>query len=502
MNLLTKLPPTATDKIAVIDIGSNSIRMVVYDGLKRVPLPLFNEKKLCGLARGMAQTGMLDAEGKKLAEEAIARYVNLVRAMRVQHIIVLATSAVRDAKDGRAFASELERQHHITVHILSGEEEAKYAGAGVVASFHDPDGVVCDLGGGSLELLPILRGKPAKGKSFPVGPLRLKRDPKHKKGDAKYIIDQHLKAQPMLRKMEGKTFYAVGGGFRTLAKIYMQKKHYPVRILHDYRMPAEAMHELMQTITKLPPDRLARQFPMIGKRAETLSLTALVADRILAYGKPKEVAFSVYGIREGYLYGMLSPKARAEDPLISACADMIEHLSPDNSGDWAAYGYELHEWMAPLFTGESARLSRLRLAACVLLRLAWYEHTGYRGDIAFRWVMDAQMVSVSHAERMFLALCIFHRYHSSPDKEIYQLAGRLLNKETMRQARLIGLAMRLGYNITGGGLKVLSATPISLQRDRLVLTIKSTGFAPLIGEAVIKRLTKLAEAFGLKPAIV
>lgn len=501
MEWLTKLPATATDRIAVIDIGSNSVRMVVYDGLKRIPLPLFNEKKLCGLARGMEKSHRLHPEGRAMAEAAVARYVGLVRAMKVKHIVVLATSAVRDAKDGREFASTLERTHKINVHILSGEEEALYAGSGILASFHEPDGVAGDLGGGSLELVPILKGKRAKGQSFPIGPLRLHRDPNNKKEDAKHIVDDYLKDLPILKKMQGRTFYAVGGGFRTLAKLYMEKKRYPVRILHDYRIPAEAMKELVASIAEMPPAKLIRLHPEAGKRAETLALTALVASRILHFGKPKDVAFSVYGIREGFLYEMLSAKHKAQDPLIATCADVIHHLSPDNTGSWEEYGRELHAWMAPLFEKESAQLARLRLAACILLRLAWYEHTEYRGEIAFRWVIDTQIVSISHAERMFLALCIFHRYHSAEDKEIYRLTSRLLDKKSMHRARVIGLAMRLGYNISGGGLKVLCATPIKIKEDKLVLALKKTGFAPLIGEAIEKRMTKLSEALGLKPVI-
>lgn len=501
MQLPVTLHAKATDRIAVIDIGSNSVRMVVYDGLKRIPLPLFNEKKLCGLARGMEKSHRLHPEGRAMAEAAVARYVSLIRAMKIKHIVVLATSAVRDAKDGREFASNIEKKHKIGVHILSGEEEALYAGAGILASFHKPDGVAGDLGGGSLELVPLLNSKKAKGQSFPIGPLRLHRDPKNRKEDAKHIIDEYLKDLPILKKMQGRTFYAVGGGFRTLAKLYMEKKGYPVRILHDYRISAEAMKELCASISEMGAQKLIRLHPEAGKRAETLALTALVASRILHYGKPKEVAFSVYGIREGFLYEMLPAKQKEQDPLIATCADMIRHLSPDNTNSWEEYGYELHAWMAPLFEKESAQMARLRLAACILLRLAWYEHTEYRGEIAFRWVIDTQIVSISHSERLFLALCVFHRYHSAEDKEIYKLAGRLLDRKMMQRARTIGLAMRLGYNISGGGLGVLKDTPVMIKGDKLVLTLKKSGFAPLAGEAIDKRITKLAAALGLKHLI-
>lgn len=490
----------ASDKIAVIDIGSNSVRMVVYDGLKRVPLPLFNEKKLCGLARDMEKTGKLNPAGRALAETAISRYVWLMRAMKVQHIVVLATSAVRDAEDGQEFAAQLERQHRIKVIILSGEEEARYAGLGIVSSFYKAAGIACDLGGGSLELTPITQGKILSGQSFPIGPLRLLRAPSEQKSDAAFVIDHYLKDLPLLKKMEGKTFYAVGGGFRTLAKLYMHQKKYPFKILHDYRIPTNEWRGLLKNVVASTPAKLKQQFPFLEKRSDTLSLTAQVAEKLVQYGKPKDIAFSVNGIREGYLFGQLHKEEQQEDPLITACADIIRHLSPDNTDSWSHFGQELHSWMQPLFPKESPELSRLRLAACILLRLAWYEHTEYRGEISFRWVLDAQLVAISHAERMFLALCIFHRYHSSEHKEVYKLATTLLDRKTIHRARVIGLAMRLGYNICGGGAGLLNITPIRIRGNKLELSMLKTSAAPLYGDAVIKRHTKLADALGLKAA--
>jgi exopolyphosphatase/guanosine-5'-triphosphate,3'-diphosphate pyrophosphatase len=501
MKWLSTLPLTANDKIAVIDIGSNSVRMVVYDGLKRMPMPLFNEKRLCGLARDLEKTGKLHAEGRKLAEHSIARYVRLIRTMKVEHIIVLATSAVRDADDGQEFAAGLERTHKIKVTILTGEEEAKYAGLGILSSFYKADGVSGDLGGGSLELTPVSKGKLQSGVSFPIGPLRLMGGPKDQK-NSKLIIDSYLKAHPLLKKMEDKTFYAVGGGFRTLAKLFMDKKKYPVKILHDYRIPAKEWRELLGRVAETSPAKLAQIHPEAGKRAETLSLTAQVGERILAYGKPKDVIFSVYGIREGFLYGMLPSTIQKEDPLIAACADIIRHLSPDNTDTWSHYGHDLFNWMQPLFPKESPEFARLRLAACILLRLAWYEHTEYRGEIAFRWVLDAQFVALNHSERMFLALCIFHRYHSGEHKEIYRNALTLLDRKTIHKARIIGLSMRLGYNISGGGAGVLNVTTISIKQQKLQLEILKTSFAALYGDAVQKRFHKLANALQLKPVVV
>lgn len=491
-------------RIAVVDIGSNSVRTVVYDGLKRTPLVLFNEKVLCGMARDLEKTGMLHPDGKAKAIRILDRFSHIIRQMRVGKTLAVATSAVRDAKDGAQFVEICRAQFNLDIRVLAGAEEAYFTSLGVVGAFYAVDGVVGDLGGGSLELAQVKGGNvgnlamPCIGvhNSFPIGPLRLKNMAGGQRGHAKEIVDNCLESFHLDMLLKGRQFYAVGGGFRALAKIHINRTGYPLNILHQYDVPAQAFQETTKLIGSLSPARL-RSMPLVPQdRADTLAFTAIVMDRIIAVGKPKRVLFSVHGVREGILYDQLSATEKARDGLISGAEDVIRHLSPTGNGEWVAFGQELNAWMKPLFSNEEASIMRLRLAACILSRLAWHEHTNYRAEMAFRWVLDSTLPAINHAERAFIALAVYHRYRSEGDRKIIGEISRLLSKEMAYRAAVIGHAMRLGFGIAAGVTGILENVSLRVRSRVLSLQPRSADELALLTGSVPKRLVKLADVLG------
>ncbi len=158
------------DSVAVVDIGSNSLRLVVYDGVRRAARIMLNEKVLCGLGRGLSETGRLNQEGVEQARVNLQRFVSLARAIGVSRLDVLATAAVRDADDGREFAAEIERRFGVRVRILAGAEEGRYSALGVLSGIPDAQGFAGDLGGGSVELVPVAKGRAGAGATLPIGP--------------------------------------------------------------------------------------------------------------------------------------------------------------------------------------------------------------------------------------------------------------------------------------------------------------------------------------------
>ena len=159
--------------VGILDIGSNSIRLCVYDASSRVPVPLFNEKEVCSLALGLEHSGVLNPEGIEPALNTVGRFVALSKAMDVVRLDILATAAVRDAKDGEAFAQTIRDRFDVAVKILSGKEEAHLAAKGVLCGAPFAHGIVCDLGGGSLELVSIDGADFGPHISLPLGLLRL-----------------------------------------------------------------------------------------------------------------------------------------------------------------------------------------------------------------------------------------------------------------------------------------------------------------------------------------
>ena len=478
---------THEGRLGVIDIGSNSIRLVVYDAIKRAPLPLFNEKVFCGLGRGLATTGKLNAEGVKLAEGAIARFMALIRIMDVVELQILATAAVRDASDGAAFVEALERKHRIDITVISGKREARLAAGGVCSSIYRPDGLAGDLGGGSIELIGLEKGAISEQTTLPIGPLRLLDASKGDKDKMRKQIEEAIDAERWLAKAHPPHFYAVGGSFRALAHIHMTQTQYPLDIVHQYAIKSGAMRKLLKQIHTASPQEVAKMDGAPAKRAEALIPAALVLEHILDITDPIDVIFSASGIREGYLYEKLSPSLRAEDPLIASSTDMAAQ-----NGRMPGFAHELFDWMSPLFGDESEETSRLRLSACILSEVAWPIHPEYRAEWAFQRILHSTLTGLSHAERITLAFALYHRYQFKLKHE-WPVAGLVRERETT-WARLVGTAANLAFQISGGRAGHLDKVKLALSKHEI-----EVAFAPdaqdLMSDAIRKRVDGLGDAF-------
>src|SRR6185437_11260235 len=364
-------------RIAVIDIGSNSLRLVVYDGVGRAPLPLFNEKVLCGLGRNLGRTGRLNADAIAAALENLQRFVALARAVGVARLDIIATAAVRDASDGAQFVAEATRRCGVPVTILDGAAEGNLSALGVVAGIPLADGVVGDLGGGSVELIPVDLGQVGEGPSLPLGPLRLAEYADDEKR-LREIVDGHIAGVPWLRRYRGRSFYLVGGAWRALARIHMDQVGYPLHIIQNYAVPRGEAEQIFRFISRLSRKSLEKMAAVSKRRIEAVPLAAFVLSRIVDAIAPERLVFSAYGLREGHLYDLLPDAERKLDPLLVACAAMARAYPRFGIG-----GEELFDWMTPLFPGEEARRRRLRQAVALLSDSAWNEHPDYRADEAF-----------------------------------------------------------------------------------------------------------------------
>src|SRR5262245_40438385 len=276
----------AKSRVGIIDVGSNSIRLVVYERASRAPLPVFNEKVRCGLARGLDATGRLNRDGVDMALANIDRFTTLAHNMKVTSLDLLATAAVRDAADGAAFMRELERRPGIKAHIVSGQDEARFSGYGVICGIPDAAGVMGDLGGGSLELVALGNGMLGHSSTLPVGPLRLmssgKADPK------KTVLDA-IEGVPWLRGETGQTFYAVGGAWRAFARLHMEQAGYPLHIIHHYEISSEEARAVARLIAVQSAKSLEKMPGVSRRRLDTLPLACLALDRLLAALKPRNV---------------------------------------------------------------------------------------------------------------------------------------------------------------------------------------------------------------------
>ncbi len=506
------LPRIHLPRIAVIDIGSNSVRLVIYDGLKRTPLPEHNEKVLCGMARGMLTSGRLHPEGRHTALQALKRFAILLNTLNVPKIFAIATAAVRDAEDGADFVTEVKAVCGLEVRVLSGEEEARYSAMGVASVVHQPSGIMIDLGGGSLEVAQIAPPEEQQGDdlpapiSFPIGPLRLvaeKQTPEASMKSATRAVRQALQSIPLKQMMNGRTLYAVGGALRTIAKIHMQHHKHPVQVITHYEITPEALLPTLESLMAMSAEEMEVQFTLSAPRAQTLTLSAMIFQQVILFSQPSSIVFSTHGVREGVLFDQLPDEQRLQDALVTAATDEMAHIAPQHGGGetnrWVRHGLSLHRWLNPLYPEEAPNLRRLRKTACILSRIAWHNHTEYRAEMGWRWVMDAELPGITHPERVFVATALYHRYRSAQDKKLMKRAQKLLPKTWQRKAEQLGISMRLAHQLSGTIPEILEQTDLEVADQQLILTYPTA--LDIMNSSIVKRLNNMAQFMGLTPKI-
>ena len=490
--------PLPGEGVAIIDIGSNSVRLVAYESHSRAPTPTFNEKALCGLGRSVATTGLLPDEGIGKAIGALKRFRVLCDTMRIADIRAIATAAVRDASNGPAFLGMAELAIGRKIELLSGEEEARFSALGVVSSIHYPDGVVGDLGGGSLELTEIKGGDAGKAVTLQLGGLSLmdlsEKSPKR----AAKIVRETLSKVKLLQALPGRTFYAVGGTWRALARLHMRQRQYPMSVMHNYVIPTRDALEFARLVERIEADALLSIEAVSSARRPLLAYGAAVLEEIIRQASPKEVVMSALGVREGLLYSQLPPDSQLEDPLIVSAREFNQLRSRA-----PAHAEELFDWTSRLIDsshlGEDEEDRRLRHAACLLSDISWRAHPDYRGSQAYDLVVNAAFIGVDHPSRAFLALAASYRHLSNEDFVSPQ-SRSLVNARQLVRARILGAAMRVAYNVSAAMPGVLPRTPMVCDRGKVVLTLPAE-LAPLSGDRLLSRMRQFARLIGGDPQI-
>jgi len=486
--------------IAVIDIGSNSVRLVIYEGLSRSLTPIFNEKVLAGLGREVQSTGLLAADAMARALQALKRFRALCDTLQVRRVWAIATAACRDARNGRAFIAEAERICRTRISVLSGRREAHLTALGVISGIHRPDGIVGDLGGGSLELVDV-KGSRIRGElTLPLGGLALQDIAERSIKKAERVVERALNGVKMLRHGEDRTLYAVGGTWRALARLHMWQTGYPFHVMHGYRISAREALEFSRLVHRVDAETLSQIDVVNEARRPLLSYAALVMEDLVREIRPKEVIISVLGVREGLLYSLLSAKERRRDPLIAAASDLnlLRSRSP-------RHGEELIGWTDRFFASsgldEDAEEQRLRHAACLLGDIGWRAHPDYRGEQSMNIIAHGAFVGIDHPGRAFLALTVFFRHAGLSEEELSPRLRELATTRMLDRARVLGAAMRVAYLITAGQGGVLPKTPMQVKRGKLVLQLPGR-YARLASDRVFSRLRQLARLIGREPEIV
>lgn len=482
------------EPIGVIDIGSNSVRLVIYDGAVRAATPVFNEKVLCGLGRAVHSTGRLGDEAVERALAALSRFRVIARIVGVKNMRAIATAAVREAENGRDFITRGEKACGTKIEVLSGEKEAELAAHGIRMGFREADGFAGDLGGGSLELIDIYKDRLNEKVTLPLGGLRLIDSTGDKLDKAQALIDEHIGKIDWLAKGAGRPFYAVGGTWRALAKLHMDETNYPLRVMQGYSISTRDAILFCEKVRKAKKLSLFPGIDDVARaRREVLPYGALVLERLLKLLAPSEVVFSVYGIREGLVFSLLPESERKKDPLICFCEDYARLHSRSYE-----HALELCDWTDRLFDGvdllETAEERRLRHAACLMSDISWRTHPDYRGEKSLNVIAHSGLVGTDHPGRIFMALAVYFRHEGAGDVGADALSDRLKNaisKQDLKRARIVGAAIRAAHMLSIGMPNVIDETPLSYDNQKLILTIPKH-YASLDGERLRRRFEALA----------
>ena len=466
---------------------------MVYEGVVRAPLPVFNEKILAGLGRTISATGELDPEGETRALAAVERYVALSRALGAGNPEIVATAAVRDAADGQGFVDSIEHRLGLRVHGLRGRDEARLSALGVTAAIPGADGLVGDLGGGSVEFVVLNKGVPGEGFTLPLGPLRLMHESRDR---AREVVATALgKLGWLWQQTKGRDFYSVGGAWRSIARVDLSRHPDALHVIHHHTMDSGHAATLAGVLAGLSPKSLEGIAGISRRRQDTLPWAALVMGGVLAHAKARRVVFSGNGLREGVVFDRLPPDVQAADPLIEGARRMALR-----SGRGQLLGEELQAWLRPLFADDGDADERLIEAACILSDVAWAVHPDYRAEEALATILFAPFVGIDHPGRAFVGLAVGGRYGADVATPHYGQATALLEDAGRERARRLSHAFRLAYTLTGGAAGVLPPANLTLDESTLALSLPE-GAGAFGGEKVERRLATLAAALDREPRL-
>ena len=483
--------PSHARAAAVVDIGSNSIRLAIFDRLENALVPLYNERVFCALGRGLARGDLLDRDAMREAIRTVARFVHLAGALGVGDTELIATAAVRDARNGARLVEDVEATCGTPVRVLDGTEEARFSALGVVAGMPGATGIMGDLGGGSLELVEIRRGRIECQATLPLGTMRMADahtdDPK----ETGQRLREALASVDWLGERRRANFYPVGGSWRALARLHIERADHPLHIIHAYALDAREIARFAESIGRLRPSALGSTRGINRRRARQLPYAAALLGEILGRVRPRTVRFCSTGVREGLVHARLSEDERSADALLRAAEALGRR-----EARFPEFAAVLDEWLAPLSV--EPRWRRLALAACHLADISWREHPGYRAEQGLLRVVRHNYLAAGHGERAFLGLVVFGRYGGDlAASPAAKRLGPLLGEDGRRHAEILGRGMRLAYRLSAGSTELLARTRLEYgaKRERLVLKLEGAAVPP-VGEAVEQDFSALAKALG------
>lgn len=484
---------------AVVDIGSNSVRLVIYRVEGRAITAVCNEREDAGLGRGASERGALSPEGVERALCALDRFEAILEARGVRDVIAVATAAVREANDREAFLRAAEKRLGSKPRVLTGAEEGYYAALGVAAGFCAAKGVAADLGGSSLELACVDGAAAEHGVTLPAGPLAVGADVSDRKA-ARKRIEAALGEVDLSPYVGTDTLYAVGGAWRNLAHYHIMRTGHPIEVLHAYELEADDARALCAEVARNGVDTNVAAGRVSRKRIPNLPFAAVVLDRLIATLKVERVRVSAFGVREGLLFEKMDDAEREGDALLAGASALARRAGAD-----PALGPALEAFIAPIRPAfgvafDPLRDAALAAAACRLADMSNWRNPDHRARLTFDDVAVAPFAGVRHLERAFLARAASARYGGKRGFDEARPEMGLLSDPQRAAAHRLGLALRFACAFSARTPKLLETAAMAIDDARLCLRLRAEA-RHLLDEPAAKRLEQLASACELSPDV-
>lgn len=505
MGLINSQMMDSGAKHAVIDVGSNSVRLVIYRMIGSAFIPIHNEKVLAALGSGAQLTNTLSKEGVEMAMSALLRFKILIDALEITQYSAIATAAVRAANDGPAFIERVQNEIGLTIEIISGEDEGRLSQMGVMLGAPNSDGFMGDLGGSSLELVYLNANQSAMRESWQLGPLAMG-EISLSKNTSKSIdlvrekIRETFALSNVIKIENLKQFHAVGGAWRSIAHIHMVFRNYPLHVLHNYTIERADILQICDFLSIQSKKSIEKIAGVSSRRADTLPYAAVLLSELVMGSNCQEVVISSYGLREGILAQVYNFDATQISPLVeSAKAIAIKDSSE------LYFSQTLFSWIKPIIEycrsiTEFGFQKQLFETLCTLSCIGIDLHPDHRAFLAYELVLRAPFAAIYHKERVFLACAIAARYGARAEEIAVFDCANLIEKDAAFIAYLIGTAIRFGANLASNSGNILQNTSLQI-KDNIISLNLANNYAGLYSQLVEKRHSQLASILGLGKAV-
>ena len=475
-------------KRAIIDIGSNTVRLVVYNGPDRAPTVVLNEKVTPRLGRNIGKSGLLTDKSMETALLALKRYAALIELMAIEQVQVVATAAARDATNGPELLTRIEALG-LKPRLLSGEDEARISAMGVIGAFPGANGITGDLGGGSLELTRIAGADCSSAVTFPLGTLLLP-ELRKAQGTAFGKNVRRILRDADWAHGQDMPFFLVGGSWRALALYAMQINNWPLDDPHGFELCSKQALRICGDLAEGKVDDSIKRIS--SSRLDSLPHAAALLGALIEALEPSRIVFSSCGLREGLLYSALDDAVRAQDPLLAGVSFFVKRY------DVAAQtGHNIAQWLSAILPAPENVNPFIPVAATLLALAAMRTEPNVRAEEALDWALRKRWIGLSAKGRALIATAVLANMGRA---DVPAPLQDFADKSELEWATSWGMAVRLARKLTNGHADALAGSSLDRDGTRLVLSMGDFT-SRLFSASASKNLGRLAAKLNLEPVV-